>query len=223
MKVNLVIPAKGHSTRLKNKNLCQIHGMTLIEIACKKALRCKNVDNVYLDTESDEIIASVKSLIPEGLNIIKRPKALATNDIGANELLIYAVHAMEECDLIVQSFATSPMIKVSTMDRLIEDFVNCNDGHTSFFSVVEMQEYFWKNNKPINFDIEELPNSFMLEKIEMESHGLYGIYAEELLRCKTRVSSNTKLMPISKLEALDINDKEDIEILERVYSNDIFQ
>ena len=62
MKINLIIPAKGTSQRIKNKNLCTINGKSLVRLACEKALRCSNVNEVYLDTESEEIISSVADL-----------------------------------------------------------------------------------------------------------------------------------------------------------------
>ncbi len=220
----MVIPAKGHSTRLKNKNLIRVEGKTLVEIACEKALKCKNIDDVYLDTESDVILSSVEWLRNEGLKVIKRPVELASNDTGANELLIYALHAIDECDLLVQTFATSPMIKASTIDRCIESFVNCNGNHESFFSVLPTQEYFWgETGQPVNFDTKELPNSFQLEKMMMETHGIYGIYAQSLLKYKTRVSPNPLLIPIPKIESLDINDKEDASILQKLFSKEVYE
>ena len=79
MKINLIIPAKGTSKRIKNKNLYKINNKSLIYHACKKILRCKNIDNVYLDTESDDIISSVKPLFSEGLKLIKANFACSMN------------------------------------------------------------------------------------------------------------------------------------------------
>ena len=74
MRINLIIPAKGSSQRIKNKNLCVVNGKSLVRLACEKALQCKNVSNVYLDTESEEIEYQVCDLLKEGLKIIKRPR-----------------------------------------------------------------------------------------------------------------------------------------------------
>lgn len=218
MKVSLVIPAKGISERLENKNLYRVNGKTLVRLACEKALKCKNVHEVYLDTESDLMINDVYDLFSSGLSLIKRPKELANNQIGANELMIFALHSIEECDLLLQSFSTSPLITAQTIDRCIEEFVESQEGFDSFFTVIPVQEYFWNTNmKPINFSTKELPNSINLEKIFMETHGLYGIYTESLLKCRTRVGKKNMLIEIPKLEALDVDDDEDIKILEAIY------
>ncbi len=219
MKVSMIIPAKGTSERLKNKNLYKINDKTLVRLACEKALKCNTIDEVYLDTESESIILDVQDLFSKGLKLIKRPKELANNDIGANEMLIYGLHAIEETDLVIQTFATSPLISHNTIDMCIEKFVN-SDGYDSFFSVIKMQEYFWdKDSKPTNFDIKELPNSFQLDPIYMETHGIYGIYVKDLLKNQTRVGQNPLLIEIPKIEAFDINDQEDLDIVKAIYGN----
>lgn len=217
MKINLIIPAKGTSTRIKNKNLYEINGKSLVFYACDKALKCKNINNVYLDTESEDIIAGVKDLLQKGLKLIKRDPCLATNDIGANEMMIYGLHSVEECDVLLQTFCTSPLLTSETIDRCIETFINTGlPKYDSFFTTIDVQEYFWKNNKPHNFSTKELPNSFDLEVLKMETHGLYGITPESLLANKTRVGKNPMLITIPKIESLDVNVKEDLDLIERL-------
>jgi len=124
MKVSLVIPAKGNSERLENKNLYRVKGVSLVRMACEKSLECSAVDNVYLDTESEVIISEVRDLEKSGLNIIRRPKELSNNNIGANDMMVYAMHSIDECDLILQTFSTSPMLSSETINKCVENFTN---------------------------------------------------------------------------------------------------
>lgn len=222
MIINAIIPAKGNSQRVSNKNLLKINNKTLVFSACEKLLKSNKISNVYLDTDSDEIINDVNILINHGLNIIKRPEELANNDINANDLMIWGLHNSKECDLMLQTFCTSPSISVETIDRCIDVFLENSEkyGYDSFFTVVEMQEYLWasKNFNPINFDLQKLPNSFELEPILMETHGLYGIFTDILIKKKNRVGDKPYLVKISKLESFDINVEEDIEILKGILS-----
>lgn len=222
MIINAVIPAKGNSERVANKNMFRIKNESLVHMACAKLLRTKTINKVYLDTDCDEIIYDVNDLRKEGLEIIKRPIELANNDISANDLLIYALHSMANCDLIIQTFATSPLITANTIDNCISKFLdqtNKND-YDSFFTVIDMYEYFWKKDgdsfKPSNFDIKTLPNSFELLPIYMETHGLYGIFSKALIKYKTRVGEKPYLIQIPKSEAHDINEYEDLTILEKL-------
>ena len=50
----------------------------------------------------------------------------------------------------------------------------------------------------------------------METHGLYGITVQSLLKNKTRVGENPMLINIPKIESIDINEKGDIDLVERL-------
>lgn len=224
MKTSLIIPAKGTSERVKNKNLQTINGKTLVRLACEKALQCKEVDFVYLDTECPKIKSNVLDLERDGLRFIDRPKALATNDCTANDLLIWALHSIEECDLICQTFATSPLITSETIDKGIKLFIDKNTAtkmYSSFFSVVPVQEYFWEREypdsaSPLNFDPKQLPNSQNLDIQWMETHGIYGVFTDSLIQTKTRMGEFPMLYQIPANEALDIDDEEDLELARKI-------
>ncbi|MDA0902618.1 MAG: hypothetical protein O3B09_04345, partial [Proteobacteria bacterium] len=133
----------------------------------------------------------------------------------------YGLHSIEKCDLILQTFSTSPLITSQTIDDCVTKFLSRENKHDSFFTVNKTQEYFWnKENKPINFDITKLPNSFELDPMYVETHGLYGIYAEKLIELKTRVGNNPMLIPISKMESFDIDDMEDLEIVTKLIQSE---
>lgn len=219
MRINLIIPAKGSSQRIKNKNLCVVNGKSLVRLACEKALQCKNVSNVYLDTESEEIEYQVRDLLKEGLKIIKRPHELANNDIGANEMMVYGLHSVSECDVLLQTFSTSPLISSETIDDCIEKFLSNFEKYDSFFTVIPVQEYFWNESSAINFNPDKVPNSFELEKMYMETHGLYGIKTSTLIEKQTRVGFKPMQIEIPKIESFDVNVLEDLEIVERLMTN----
>lgn len=218
MIISIIIPAKGHSERIRNKNLYKINGKSLIRMACEKVLKCKNINRFYLDTEDDAIIKECKDLESGGLEIIKRPKELATNFIGANELMVYGLHSIDYTDILLQTFATSPLITARTIDDCVERFINSKSD--SFLTVIPLKEYFWFNNgnenKPMNFSHIKLENSQDLDILHMETHGLYGIYSNILLKYKTRTIKNPLLIEIPLIESFDINTEEDLEIIRRL-------
>jgi len=61
MKFLAVIPAKGDSKRLPNKNLRKIGGKTLVEIAIEYANKSKQIDKVVVSTDSQEILKFIKT------------------------------------------------------------------------------------------------------------------------------------------------------------------
>lgn len=205
---------------MKNKNLYEIQGRTLIRRACEKVLKTKLVHKKYLDTEDSGIKMECSDLRAKGLEILHRPKELATNAIGANELMAFALHSIDHCDLLCETFATTPLITAETIDYCINYFIENRTDHDSFFSVTKVQEYFWGKDGPLNFDFKSLPNSFELEPMFMETHGVYGIMTESFLKCKTRVGAKPMLIEIPKMESFDIDTMEDLRIVERLLTSD---
>ena len=80
------IHAKGHSKRVKNKNIKKLKNKPLIYYAIKKALKCKLIDKVIIDSDNDKILKIGKSF---GATPIKRPRNLANNKVGGDELALY--------------------------------------------------------------------------------------------------------------------------------------
>src|SRR3546814_11387288 len=98
MKIVAVVPAKGHSDRIANKNLRVLDGEHLFKRKLRQALECKLITEVYLDTESDELADHATDLPVKRLH---RPAALATNATDGHELFAYqrsdARQVGEEC------------------------------------------------------------------------------------------------------------------------------
>ena len=217
--VSLVIPAKGKSERIENKNLAKIDGVSLVRIACKKALKCKNVDKVYLDTEDSRIIEECSDLFSEGLDLIKRPISMATNFVGGNELIVYELHSIDYCDILMHHYCTCPLISSETIDMSIKKFIEDGANYDSFLTVEKLKEYYWdKEFSPLNFSPMSLPNSQSLDPIYMETHGVYGIRTESIFKLKTRLGKNPFLIEIPKIESIDIDTIDDLEIARRLYN-----
>ncbi len=218
MEVAIVIPAKGASDKVRNKNLFEIGGKSLVQLACEKVLRCNTVNQFFLDTEDEGIMMSCQDLVKRGLQIIRRPAELASDFIGANDLMIFELHSIPHCDLLIHTFATAALLTSETIDRCVTSFAEKAKTHDSFVSVAKVNEYFWQGGKPMNFDPRILPRRSEIEGLYMETQGLYGILTDTLLEQKTRVGSTPMLLEIPKLESLDVSGQEDLVIAERILS-----
>lgn len=84
----VLIPAKGHSNRLPNKNMADLNGRPMIDYAIDQSLASKRVGAVYVTTDSDAIAAHAKA---RGIGVIRRPEALG----GETPLVAVFRHALE--------------------------------------------------------------------------------------------------------------------------------
>ena len=85
MKVVAFLPAKGTSSRIESKNIKLLDGKPLFHYTLEKLHQCTFIDEVYLDSESDEIFESATIIdhIP-----LKRDPKYANNKTDGH-LLFY--------------------------------------------------------------------------------------------------------------------------------------
>lgn len=88
-----IIPAKGTSTRLPNKNLMLLDGKPLIEYAVEAALNSGLFKIVAVSTDSVEVMEAVS---PLKVGRIERPSWLSSNVVGVNEVVLHALWWMAE-------------------------------------------------------------------------------------------------------------------------------
>ncbi len=205
MKVYAFVPAKGTSERVENKNMRFLNGERLYIKALKTLLKCKEVDKIFLDTESQEMYNLVDYL---PIEFMKRDPKLASNKTDGHKMFMNEINSYPDADIYVQLLCTSPFIDSKTIDdaiiKLKED--------TKYDSAILMEKnkfYFWENNKP-KYDINHIPNSKDLPETIIESMGLY-IVKKDAAKKYNRRYGNFPLLIFGKTEELiDVNNPEDL-------------
>src|SRR5215212_1346377 len=100
------VPAKGEGSRIRTKNPVILDGEYLFRRKLIKLLACPEIDDVYLDTESEKIIAMASDL---PVKILKRDAKLASNKTDGHELFANEA-AQVKADLYIQCLCTSPFM-----------------------------------------------------------------------------------------------------------------
>lgn len=206
MKVVAFLPAKGSSERILSKNLQLLDGKPLFLHTLEKLLECDFLDEVILDSESDEIIKYAADL---KCKILRRDERLASNDTDGNKLFMNEVNFVD-ADIYVQILCTSPFIEKDTIKKGI-NILKEKKQYDSVILASKQKLYTWKENKP-NYNINQIPNSSTLEDTIIESMGLYIIRKEAARNTKRRIGNNPYFLYGSPLETIDVNFPEDFEL-----------
>ena len=209
------VHAKGNSKRVKNKNLKKLKNKPLIYYAITKALKCKLVDKVIIDSDSDKILKVGKSL---GAIPIKRPKNLANNKVGGDELAVYQASLFPKSKVCVQFVPTSPLIKIKTLEECIKAVLGKYDSAITVFTD---SFYQWKNGKPTYYKKGRLPNGVELPKTIFETTGLYVNKTRSIFKLKRRFNQkNCYLKKVTRIETVDLNTYDDFSFAESINSYD---
>jgi len=206
MKIAAFLPAKGSSNRIPNKNTMLLDGEPLFLRSLKKLTSINLIDEIYLDSESNEIIDLASEV---KCKILRRDQNLASNKTDGN-ILFYNEVLKTDADICIQLLGTSPFIKSETIEKGIKILLN-DDNYDSVVAIRKEKQYKWQNDQPV-YDINHIPNSVDLEDTIIESMGLYIVRREVALQTKRRIGNKPYLIEINPLESIDVNWPADFEL-----------
>ena len=216
MNIVAIIPARGNSKEIKNKNIINFCDKPLIYWTIQQSLGSKYInENVYVSSDSEEILNLSNSY---GARIIKRPEELSTDNSTSEIALLHAINNIEKTtniDLVVFLQCTSPLRESGDIDNAIEYFIK--NELDSLFSATNMKDLclwrrFNKELKSINFDYK---SRLMRQNIEPQfsENGSFYIFKPDILKkYNNRFGGKIGLYEMDSWKIYEIDDKEDIEI-----------
>ena len=141
MNVLGVIPARGGSKGIPNKNLALLCGRPLLAYTADAAKASTTLTRTIVSTDDERIAAGAKSL---GLEVVMRPAALAADDTPMLPVLQHAIEAMRasgfNTDIVVLLQPTSPLRRAEHIDAAVV-WLQRTRGD-SIVSVVEVPHQF---------------------------------------------------------------------------------
>lgn len=214
MKIVAFIPAKGTSNRIPSKNIKLLNGKPLFHYVLETLQKCEFIDEIYVDSESDEIFDSIKY---GNYRKFKRNHKLATNKTDGNKLFFNEISQVPDADLYIQILPTSPFIRPETIKKSVEILTNGQMNYDSVVLVKKERQYIWCNNKP-QYDLDNIPNSNNLEETTIETMGMYITNRQVAHERKKRIGKKPYLMTVDSVESVDINYQEDFKFAELIAS-----
>ena len=206
-----MIPIKLNNERVPNKNLKRFYdGKPLIEFIQQSTIKTKSINEVYIYC-SDETI--VKFAI-KGVKVLIRPKYLDEDKSNANDIFREFMKVID-ADIYVIAHATSPFTRSTSIETCIQQVVLGN--YDSAFLAKKMQEFLWRNNEPLNFDVQNFPRTQDLDPIYSETSGAFVFTKNTFLNHNRRVGIKPYIHEVDAIEAIDIDYPIDFEIANAIY------
>ena len=210
MRVAAIIPIKKNSKRVKGKNFRIVNGKPLYRLLLDK-IKKTNFDDIYVDSDSEEIRKYCKK---NNIKFIKRLNYLKKDSANGNDLLNYH-SSIIDADIYFQLFITSPLLKISTINKCI-DILKKNKKYDSIFTIKKIYSWFWFKNKPVNYKPKVLPRSQDAKPIIQETTGIYGIKKNVLKKVKCRIGNRPFLLEVNNEESIDLDNIRDFQYLKFV-------
>ena len=142
MKIIGIIPARGGSKGIKNKNLVTINKKPLIYWTIKTAKESKLLNDFYVSTEDINI---KKISLKLGSKVIDRPKELANDTATTLSVLQHSIK-VTDADIIVCLQPTSPIRPKGIIDKAIKVFMKNKSDSLATGRILHNYEWGKFNN-----------------------------------------------------------------------------
>ncbi len=220
MKLTALLPMKGHSERVPNKNMRMFAGKPLYHCIAEKLQQSEYIEQILIDTDSTLIAEDALKQFPKS-KIITRPKKIQGDMVPMNDIIAHDLNCSDcsDCEYFLQTHSTNPLLTLATLNQAIQVFFKSVDSYDSLFSVTRLQtRLYWESGKPVNHDPSELLRTQDLPPLYEENSNMYIFSKQSFLASgKKRIGLNPHMFPINKIEAMDIDEEEDFILAETLY------
>jgi N-acylneuraminate cytidylyltransferase len=211
------IPVRGGSKSIPLKNIREIAGKPLVYWTLKAACECREIDRIYVATDSDKIKETVEGFSLDRVQVIGR-SADCASDTASTESAMLEFAEQYSFDNIVLIQATSPLL---TADDLSGGFQKYDRPDTdSVLSVVRQKRFQWKIKEdgcasPLNYDVFNRPRRQEFDGYLVENGAFYITSREQLLKSQNRVSGNIRVYEMDEASYFEIDEPSDWIIIEK--------
>ena len=213
-----LVPARGGSKGIPNKNIIEVNGLPLISYTIKSALDSQYIDDVIVSTDSVQIANISKEY---GAHIpFMRPAYLATDEAKTIDVVLHALATLKTTyDYVVLLQPTQPLRTAKDIDAAIEKLIFSTQD--SLVSVSKVKEH------PIlmrTLDDRGVVTSLLGENSTVRRQDLKDVYIVDgsiyinkvaTLTSNTSLNDNT-LAYIMESPVVDIDDYEDLETFKKI-------
>lgn len=213
-----IIPARGGSKGILNKNIVELEGRPLLSWSIVSAKASMFIERVIVSTDSGEIATIAREWGAEVPFI--RPEELASDNVHAVQVVLHALKWLDEKEKylpkgVMMLLPTSPLRLTSDIDGAIDLFESNNAQ--SVVSVVDLGKYmtnlrYIDHDRLIRVAPDENPNAQRqgLKKL-FAVNGSIFLARPSILKSKGTFHTNGAMAYVmDSLNSIDINSWEDL-------------
>jgi CMP-N-acetylneuraminic acid synthetase len=208
-----MIAARMGSQRLKQKNLRELGGVTLIARAIRRAKLAGVFDEVWVNSEHPAFGEIAEA---EGALFHQRPASMASHE-STSEEFVYEFLKTHPCDYVFLVHSIAPLLTIAEVRGFVDATVD-SDKQVMLSYVPEQIECAM-DGKPVNFHFGAKQNSQDLRPIQRVTWSITGWHGPTYIEGFERDGNGTYagkigFHPISRAAGHIIKTEEDLELAE---------
>jgi len=213
MTIKALIAVRTGSVRVTNKNLRPFAGSNLLELKIQQLKRLTSIDGIVVNSNDDGMLEIAKNY---GCEVVKRNQVYASNEISMSEVYQNMAENFSG-DIVAYINVTNPIINDSTLSEAVSLYKKLDKKFDSVNTAHYIKEFMFKDNIPINYDLQNQPRSQDLPDILALNFACSVISKEQMIKRKNVVGEKPYIFGIDSYEAIDIDNEIDFEFSEFLY------
>jgi len=212
-----LLPARGGSKRIPNKNIKDFDGIPLIVHSINYArLHSDIIDDIYVSTDNQEI----KDIaIKNGAKVIDRPKNISGDFEPMITTIQHLLTVVDGVETIILLQPTNPLRPKALLKKAYNTFMK--SGCDSLITVSKTDKKLGKiiDDKYVPYTYKMGQRSQDIEPLYFENGLLYIILSSLVLENKILGNNNTPLVVDHPYASVDIDIEEDFNFAEYIIKN----
>ena len=206
MRTVSLLPARGGSKGIPNKNIAPLNGKPLIYYAIQASLNSESQET-WVSTDNDEI---KRVSIECGARVIDRPAEISKDYSQSEEALLHFCSEVD-FDTLVFIQPTSPLVESTYIDTGIQMM----NEHDSVFSVYKEHwvPRWTKEVNPDGWDVNNRPMRQQMDEKYVENGAFYITKKDNLLQSKLRYSGKIGVVEMPLYKSFQIDTEEDLALI----------
>ncbi len=215
-----IIPARGGSKGVPNKNIIEVSGNPLISWTIDAAKKAKCITRLILSSDDSNIIKIASDFGCDTPFI--RPNELARDNSSSTDVVLHALRQIPNFEYVMLLQPTSPLRTSQHIDEAFDLLLSSNAD--SCVSIAPLSKsinwmYYQNDNKKISPVVSVDQRETRRQDIQMPfvlNGAIYIMKTSNFIENKSFLTKNMVGYEMSKENSLDIDSHEDLETFKRL-------
>lgn len=211
------LPVRCGSKSIPFKNIKGFCGKPLVYWNLEALQASKNIDRIFVATDCDEIKIVVNSFEFSKVEIYDRDFQNASDTASTESVILEFIskQQFDDSDLFFLVQATSPFTQAKDFDDALKTLKSKNAD--SLLTCVRTKRFFWdEDGMPYNYDYNNRPRRQDFDGMLMENGAFYINSISNIKNNKNRLSGKISIYEMAEFTAVEIDEKDDWIIAEKL-------
>ncbi len=210
-KLTAVVAVRKGSQRIRNKNIRKFGDNSLLEMKLDLLNKVTGIDEIVVNSDCDKMLTIGEKY---GCLTHKREDHYASSIVNNSDFHEH-IAKVTDTDFIFLAPTCSPFISIETHENAIAEFLFRD--YDSLTSVDIIKNHLWMNDEPLNYNLNNVPNSQDLPDVKRLNYGISIITKKSMLENRSLIGNKPGFYNLKDFEAVDVDTPLDFFIAEQIY------